>query len=370
MSAFKHMFIKEVKQFFGLPIQPLIAAILPVVVTLLMPLISDLSIKDVRLCIVDHDRTTTSERLTNEIIESEYFIPAGYADTYGEAIDLLGHGECDIILEIPRGMERDYGRGETVELFIAANAVNSTKGTFGSGYLTSIISDFSTQLQEEAGATISAAGPISMQVQYRYNPHLSFRVYMVPALISVVLILLCGIIPALNIVNEKQHGTIEQINVSPLSKFDFILAKVILYGVAGMIAYFISLAIGHFVFNLRIYEPFPEILVSGILFLLFMSGFGLFFSNISDNMLQAVFTMFFFVLIFMLMSGVFTSISSMAPWAQWLTYAIPTRYYVELLRSVCLKGSTFADLRLDFIMLAVFALLFNVAAVITYRKQS
>ena len=186
----------------------------------------------------------------------------------------------------------------------------------------------------------------------------------------VVIILVGGFFPTLSIVSEKENGTIEQINVSPVRKRDFILSKVVFYGILGIFAFTLAFLIAHFVYGLASRGGLLEIYSGAMIFLVFIGGFGLIISNYSDTMLQAVFMMLFFVLIFMLMSGIFTPVSSMETWSQYVTYLLPTRYFVNILRAVCLKGSQFADLTFDFVMLSVFAVVINAVAVITYRKQN
>ena len=145
MAAFGYLIVKEMKQFNSNRFMPFVLVLLPVVLMLFVPLLANMEIRNVRLMIVDHDRSTTSALLTDRIAQSEYFRFAGYCDTYSGAMDEMGMGHTDIIMEIPAGMERDIGRGEQVEIFIAANAVNSTKGSIGGGYLSSIITDFSEE---------------------------------------------------------------------------------------------------------------------------------------------------------------------------------------------------------------------------------
>ncbi len=369
MAAFKYLFVKEVRQFVASTFLPVMTCMMPLLINLLMPLVATMEVKNVKLGVVDHDRSVLSTRMLDKISESTYFDLIDYNDTYAGALDELGLGRLDVILDIPEGFEKDLMSGKNVEVFMSANAVNNTKGSMGTGYLSSILADFGTEIQTAAGMVLASA-PASIEVQYRYNPHLNYRLFMVPAMMIMVLILLCGFIPTLNIVMEKSNGTIEQINVSPVSRFEFILAKVVLYGAMGLISLTIALTIGRFVYGICSYGGYAEIYVAALLFLLFMSGFGMIVSNISDAIMQAIFTMFFFVMIFMLMSGLFTGISSMEPWAQYITYALPTRYFVELMRAVCLKGSNFSDLSFNYLMLAGFAVLSNTIAILTYRKQS
>lgn len=365
MSAFRYLFIKEYKQFTANPFMPVVLVILPLLLMLLVPLAANMEVRDVRLAVVDRDRSTMSVQLIDRISQSGYFVFSSYEDSYESAAEVLSRGRADIILEIPSGMEKAVGRGETAEIYIAANAVNNTKGAMGGGYLSSIVTDFSSEL-----SGTGSAPPMKIVPQYRYNPGQEYKLFMVPALMIVVIILVGGFFPTLSIVSEKENGTIEQINVSPVRKRDFILSKVVFYGILGVFAFTLSILIAHFVYGLASRGGLLEIYVSAMIFLVFIAGFGLIISNYSDTMLQAVFMMLFFVLIFMLMSGIFTPVSSMETWSQYVTYFLPTRYFVNILRAVCLKGSHFADMTFDFVMLSVFAVAINIVAVVTYRKQN
>lgn len=364
-SSLGYLLLKETRQFVRNPFMPMVLVLLPVLLMLLVPLAANMEVREVRVSVVDRDRSAMSKQLTDRIFQSGYFVFSSYEDTFRSAMDRLGKGRTDIVIEIPQGMERAVGRGEEVKIYIAANAVNSTKGAIGGGYLSSIVSDFSAELRSGDNPA-----PLTIVPQYKYNPHLEYKLFMVPALMIVVIILIGGFFPTLSIVTEKESGTIEQINVSPVRKRDFILSKVIFYGILGIFAFTVSILIAHFVYGLASHGGMLEIYVSAMIFLVFMSGFGLMISNYSDTLLQSVFLMLFFVLIFMLMSGIFTPVSSMETWSQYVTYILPTRYFVDILRSVCLKGSHFADLAFDFIMLSVFAVAINVVAVVTYRKQN
>ena len=367
MAALRYLLVKEIKQFKANPFLPKLVIIFPLVIMLIMPWVATLDVKEVRLSIVDHDKTVTSERLIQYIKASEYFILDSYCATYDDALKKMELNRADLIMEIPRGMEHDLVNGKSVEVFIAANAINSNKSGMGSGYLNNIISNYSSSLQTGVNKGIKL--PVDLRVQYRYNSHLNYRLFMVPALMIVILILLGGFLPTLNIVSEKEKGTIEQINVTPVRKIEFILSKVIFYGILGLLIFSIGYVIGIAVYGIAPYGGTLVIYVAAMIFLIFISGFGLIISNYSSTLQQAVFVMFFCMMIFMLMSGIFTPINSMTTWAKDLTYILPPRYFVDIMRSVCLKGSSFSDLYLQFLMLGVFALTVNVIAVVSYRKQ-
>ncbi|MDD4847815.1 MAG: ABC transporter permease [Bacteroidales bacterium] len=367
MAALKYLLIKEVKQFKANPFLPRLAVVFPLMVMLVMPWIATMDVKDVNLSVVDQDRSSTSEKLIKQIEASHYFHLKTLNITYEEALVEVEKGKSDLIMQIPQGMERDWVNGQPVEIFIAANAVNSTKGSMGSGYLNNIISDFSTELSRQKGEV--AAFPVKLSTQFLYNSHLNYRYFMVPALLIVILIALCGFLPTFNIVTEKENGTIEQINVTPVGKGEFIASKLIFYGVLGLFIFTVAFFIGKSVYHIAPYGNIGVIYAGAVLFLLFMAAIGLFISNFSITLQQAVFTMFFFMMTFMLLSGIFTPINSMVTWAQYFTYILPPRYFVNIMRSVCLKGSGFADLWFDFLMLFIFMAIMSVIAVVTYRKQ-
>ena len=233
------------------------------------------------------------------------------------------------------------------------------------------MNDFSADLRNETAAQsrISAAPAVRITPQYKFNPHLNYQVYMVPALMVMLLTIVCGFMPALNIVSEKEIGTIEQINVSPVGKFQFILAKLIPYWVIGFVVLSISFVLAWLVYGLVPAGNLLTIYAGMALYVLTVSGLGLLVSNTSDTMQQAMFVMFFFMIVLILMSGLFTPISSMPGWAQKITLFNPLRYFIQIMRMVYLKGSGFADLLTQFSALAVFTVTINLWAVLSYRKN-
>ena len=174
----------------------------------------------------------------------------------------------------------------------------------------------------------------------------------------------------INIVIEKENGTIEQINVTPIGKFTFVLAKLIPFWLIGLFVITVAMFVAWLVYGLAPLGSFGNIYLATILFILGFSGFGVVVANISDNIQQTMFVMFFFIIIFMLLSGLLTPISSMPEWAQKFTIILPPRYYIEIMRAVYLKGTTFVDMWHNFAALGVFVVIFNLLATITYRKRT
>lgn len=206
--------------------------------------------------------------------------------------------------------------------------------------------------------------------QYRFNPLLDYKVFMVPGLIVMLLTMLCGFLPALNIVGEKEAGTIEQINVTPVRKIDFVLGKLIPYWLTGLLTMGLCMLLGWLVYGVYPVGNPGVILFFAIIYILVVSGMGLVISNYSDTMQQAMFVAFFFIMILFLISGLFTPVASMPGWAQVIAAANPLKYFVEVMRMVYLKGSGFDQLLPQFFALCGFAVAFNIWAVASYRKNN
>ena len=202
-----------------------------------------------------------------------------------------------------------------------------------------------------------------------YNPTLNFRNYMIPALMVVLLIIICGFLPTLNLVSEKETGTIEAMNVTPVGRLEFVLSKLMPYWIVGILVVTVGMLVGWLVYGLVPEGNVVDIYFAAILFSLVMSGLGVFIANKSATILQSIFMMFAFIVVFQLMGGLFTPIASMPRWAQCVTYAIPPRYFIEIMRSVYLKGATVADLWVQYAALSGFAILFCLVAGMTYRKR-
>ena len=358
MSVLPYLLEKEFKQFMRNAILPRIALVVPLMVMLVAPLVTTMDVRDVRVAVVDHDRTVASRRMADKVAASPYFTLVARPTAYAGALRLVEDGRADIVLTIPAGYGRDLGSGRAApRVQITANAVNAAKAQIGASYL--------SQLTAAQAATTDGR---RLAVQYRYNPTLDYRAYMIPALMTLLLLILCGVLPALNIVSEKEIGTIEQINVTPVGRLAFTMGKLIPFWAIGLVAVGVGIAVGSLVYGVWPAGSLWLILLASLLFTSVVSGFGLVVSNYSTTLRQALFVIYFFVMIFILMGGLFTPVASMPRWAQAVTYALPTRYYGEAMRALYLKGSTLADLLPQFGALALMAAGLGAWAVGSYRK--
>jgi len=367
----RYLVQKEFLQIRRNPFLPRMILMFPMMILLVLPFAANFDIKNINLVVVDHDESMLSERLVKKIESSGYFRLAGYCHNDSDALGMVELGKADTILEIPYGFDKDLGKGSVPEVLISADTVNGTKGGLGSAYLTTVIQDFSADLlQEIQPISGNRKSLITIESQYRYNPYLLYPNFMIPALMVIGLLLITGFLPALNIVGEKESGTIESMNVTPVRKLTLILSKLIPYWVIGFLVFSFMLVLAYFVWGLAITGSLLALYLAVLLFVFTISGFGLIISNYANTYQQAMFMMFFFVMIFDFLSGLFTPIASMPEWAKIISYASPLRYMIEVLRGVYLKGCTISDLKGQYLPLGVLMLLFNSWAIISYRKNS
>ncbi len=366
MRTFIVLFQKEFLQIKRNSFLPKLIVAFPILVMLLMPLIMTMDVKNVNISIVDMDRSSVSRRIMSHIEASDYFTLKQETTEYYFAMESLTKGDVDVIIMIPNDFEQDMMMSVTKRISIVANAVNATKGGIGMQYA---IQSIMYSLKELRGDRCPINVSDIITVENRYNPTLNYRHYMIPALMIILFILICGFLPALSIVGEKENGTIEQINVTPVSRFVFTLSKLVPYWIIGLFVLTIAMLVARLVYGLAPLGSIGAIYFGAVLFILTISGFSLTIANFSETMQQTMFVMFFFIMVFMLLSGLLTPIDSMPEWAQRFTLILPPRYFVEILRSIYLKGATIAELWVNFAALGLFAVIFNSLAAITYRKR-
>jgi len=368
----KYLLEKEFKQFFRNKALPKMMIMMPLMAVLIFPLAADFEIKNINLSIVDHDKSPYSRLLIQHVQESKYFILTDVSETYTESLHSVESGQSDMILEIPQGFEKDLVKEQKTHVMIAANTVNGMKGGIGSSYMANIVRNFSSEVRAELFSETSRYNAPQFEVipDYRFNPQLLYRVTMIPAIMIMILAMVAGFLPALNIVGEKEDGSIEQMNVTPVKKVYFILSKLIPYWILGFVVISISFLVAYIAYGLVPAGNLLVIYVYASLFVIAFSGFGLVISNYAQTIQQAIFMMFFFIITFIFLSGLYTPVENMPGWAQAISTFSPLKYMIQVLRLVYLKGSGFAELTTQLVALISFAVFFNGWAVLSYRKSS
>ncbi|MEO6759210.1 MAG: ABC transporter permease, partial [Saprospiraceae bacterium] len=348
--------------------------VMPVFQMLLLSFAANYEIKDLALGVVDHDLSSSSRQLAAKFGASGYFHtqPAATAKSANNA---MLDEQVDLILEIPAHFERDLVREGAAQLSLTANAINAVKAGLGMGYAANIIRDFNGQfdaqwaprLASTAAASISVSKLPPIQVEYSnwYNPHLDYKTFMVPGILGEIVALIICFLTALNIVREREIGTIEQLNVTPIQKWQFILGKLLPFWLLSLVMMTIGLTVGKLVFHTPMLGSLWLVFGYTAVFTPCMLGLGFLISNFSDSQQQAMFTAWFFLIIFILMCGLFTPTESMPPWAQLLNTLNPVQYFVRFMRLVLLKGAGFADVRQNFFTVLAYAVAVNGLAVWT-----
>ncbi|MBR1687845.1 MAG: ABC transporter permease [Prevotella sp.] len=356
---------KEMKQMMRSVILPVVFVLLPVMMMNVVPRIATQEVKNLNIVIVDNDHSTLSQRLVQKLSASAWFRLVDCPATYAAAEEHIKRGTADIIVEIASDLERSLMRGEDGAIQISANATNGTKSGLGTSYISQMIADFALSTLHPSPFTNH---PVA--TRFLYNQRLDYKIYMIPAVIAMILTLLMGFLPALNIVMEKERGTIEQINVTPVGRVAFILSKVVPYWLAGAFILFYSMLLGGLFHDIWPAGSVWTVFVLTTLFIVVASSLGLVVSNYSDTIQQAALVMYFFLVVFLLLSGLLTPVGSMPGWAQLLTELNPLRHFIEPLRIVYVKGASLAELAPYLWRLALMGVLSSAWALWSYRKSS
>ncbi|MCE2615809.1 ABC transporter permease [Phocaeicola oris] len=358
----KYLLRKEILQIKRNPFLLRLIFMYPIIIMCVMPWVANMEVKNVVVDIVDNDHSTTSSQLIHRIEASNYFIFNGQKSSYNEALKDIEKSNADLVLVIPKDYEKNIVNGKKPQVLIAANAVNGTKGAMGTAYITQIVT---ANTNSDLSSLTS-----KMSVFYLHNRSLNYKLYMIPALMALLVMMLCGFLPALNIVSEKEVGTIEQINVTPVKKWTFILAKLTPYWMIGIIVMMVCFLLAWAIYGITSQGNLLYVVFTTLLMSLFFSSVGLIISNYSHTMQQAIFVMWFLVVCMILLSGLFTPVRSMPQWAQRINFFNPMVYYVNSLRTIFIRGGAFVSIIREVCVLSAFVLVTGSWAVLSYKKNS
>ncbi len=373
MKILLYLLEKEFKQIYrNKAILPLIF-IMPIIQLLILSYAIDYEIKNLKLFVVDYDQSGYSNLLIQKFTASHYFNMVGASFDQNKAKEAIRYDEADLCLIIPQNFEKDLMRTGGNDLQLLINAIDGTKAGLASNYAGKIILDFNGYILRYYGIKSNLKiNPDFQTIQIEnsnwYNPTLDYQNFMVPGILVLLVTMIGSFLASMNIVREKEIGTIEQINVTPIKKSQFILGKTIPFWIIGMFEMVIGLGIAKLVFSIPIVGSLLVLFSFTAVFLPVILGLGLFISTITDTQQQAMFISWFFLVIFILMSGLFTAIENMPVWAQKITLFNPIRYFIEVIRLVLLKGAGFADIQKHFAVMIVMGIFINTLAVIRYRK--
>ena len=363
---------KEFLQIFRHKVMLPLIFLMPIIQLVILAHAADFEVKNINLHIVDQDKSLASQQLISKFQASRNFNIVGYSFSSRLAFDKIQSGDADLFLEIPPHFHRGLIRDNKASLQLSVNAINGVQAGLANAYANAIIQDFNGQIRTEWAKTRAGAAPAGLSITYSnwFNPEMNYKTFMVPGILVLLVTLIGMFLSGMNIVKEKEIGTIEQINVTPIRKYQFIIGKLLPFWIIALVELSIGLVVGWLVFDIPFVGSLWLIYSFAAIYLLVVLGLGLLVSTFTDTQQQAMFISWFLLIIFILMSGLFTPIESMPEWAQAITHFNPVAYFVEVMRMVLLKGSNFMDIRLHFIVMLTAALAVNVLAVVNYRKTN
>ena len=354
--------------------------LIPFVQLLILANAATFEIRDTPLYVVDQDHTSASRGLVTRFAASGNFTIAGASPSPELANERLLAGDVTMVLTIPHDFERDLVRTHASAVQLVVNAEKGMAAGIVQYYASRILTRYAGELAPELGRVpgapvMAATGPrrgtpsIDVRTRAWYNPTLDYRHYMVPGILVALVTLIGTLLTAQNIAREKELGTLEQLNVTPITRGQFIAGKLLPFWVLGMFELAAGLLLGRAVFGVPVLgSPFLLLGVSAV-YLVAALGIGLWISTIVETQQQAMFVTFFVMMIYLLMSGLFTPIDSMPRWVQIAAELNPVRHFVAISRAVLVKGAGIHEIQRPFVILAVFAGVVFSLAVRQYSKR-
>lgn len=362
---------KEFRQIFRNKTLLAIILFVPVVQLLILPLAANYEVKNIKLFVVNHDNSLAARGLIMKIAASGYFQLSHTGQSFRDGLADVESDRADLLLEIPPDFEKDLVKENQKRVLVTVNAINGVKAGLGAAYINAIIREYNQEIRVSWNGPRQHQAPVIAVVPSNwYNPHMSYQLFMVPGILAILVTMICCYLSALNIVREKETGTIEQINVTPIRKHHFILGKLIPFWILGMVVFTVGLLLGWSVYGIVPVGSIALLYFFLSFYLLAVLGLGLLISTYAETQQQAMFIAFFFVMIFILMSGLFTSIDSMPGWAQMVSRLNPVTYFIDVMRMVVLKGSGTRDILPHTGAVIFFVVIFNAWAIVNYRKTS
>lgn len=359
---------KEFRQIFRDKIMLPIIFIVPVVQLLILSYTATFEIKNTRIVIVDQDHSQASRELVFHFESSSFFKVVARQQNYQQASEWLQYGDADQLIVIEADFEKKIKTNQPAKVLLVTDAINGSAASLMNAYAQQVIQGFNKNLLAEQIPLQNKPIQLKAEPLFWYNPKLNYITYMVPGILVLLVTIIGFFLSGMNIVKEKEMGTIEQINVTPIKKWQFITGKLLPFWLIALFDLVFGLGIAKVVFNIPFLGSFPLLMGVAAVYLLVVLAMGLLVSNLSDTMQQSMFISWFFLVIFILMSGLFTPIESMPEWAQWFNKINPIAYFITINRMIMLKGSGFSDFSESFYVLSAYAILILMLAVNRYKK--
>lgn len=368
MSVLLHILQKEFLQIFRNRALLPIIFVLPILQLIVLSNAATFEVKSVRMSVVDEDHSDTSSKLIRKLIATGSFEAIGYFDTADSAAETLLASKAALVLHIPLNFERDLKRNGTSTIQMILDAQDGATAGVAQAYAQTVIAGYNKELA--AAIVIEPVQSLNIEVipTNWFNPAQRYTTFMVPGILVLLVTIISMFISAMNIVREKEIGTIEQLNVTPIARWQFIAGKLMPLWIIGLFELAFGLLVAKVIFSVPMVGSIFLVFCMAAVYLLVMLGLGLWLSTTTDTQQQAMFLAWFIMVIFILMSGLFTPIESMPRWAQQLALLNPVAHFISIMRRVLLMGANFAAIRFEFLCLAGYAVVVLSLAVRQYRK--
>ena len=377
MRTLRFLLRKEYLQIFRDRLMVAQMLLLPGIQLALLANAATFEVTSARLVVVDEDRTPTSRGLVDRMTAAGRFEVVRRAASAAAADEAIMRRDAGVILHIPRDFERDLVRTRSAPVQLVLNAEDGAAAGVTLSYAQRIVSDYASELaatlrlSTAAGeAPVPGHGRLDVRARGWYNPELDYRMYMVPGILVQLVTMVGTLLTALNIVREKELGTLEQLNVTPVTRGQFIAAKLIPLWSLGLVALTIGMLVARFAFDVPMRGSVPLVFGTAAIYLLAALGVGLLVSTMVSTQQQALFVSFFILLVYLLMSGLFTPVRSMPAWAQWIAQANPVMHFVEIMRAVMLRGAGLREIASSLAMLTLVATAMFSLSVRRYAKRA
>jgi ABC-2 type transport system permease protein len=399
VQTLRYLLRKEFLQIFRDRFMVMQLLLMPIIQLLLLGNAATFEVKTARMYVVDRDHSETSRGLVDRLQASRRFIVVGSSPSVDVGNQWILERKTDMIVSIPADFERDIVRTRNSQVQLILNAEDGAAAGVTQSYAAQIVAAYANALgaelrpinmrpisppalQDLGGALSSAstqavqasvspisAQPIEVRARGWYNPDLNYRDYMVPGILVQLVTVVGTLMAAMNIVREKELGTLDQLSVTPLSQSAFMAAKLIPFWIIALIELTLGLLVARFVFHIPMLGSITLVFAAAAIYLFAALGIGLFISTLVDTQQQAMFVTFFIIMVYLLMSGLFTPIRSMPDWAQWMSQLNPVKHFIEIMRAVLLKGATARDVARPIGILALFGAVVLTLAVRQYGRR-
>ncbi len=347
---------------------------IPVVQLLVLANAATFDVKQVAMLVVDEDRTTVSAGLTQRLEAGGQFRVVRSVPTDAGVDHALLDREVTAVLHIPRRFEEDLVRRGRAPVQLILNAEEGATAGIVQSYATAILASYAGELGRTLPRVRASETPrvtrLDLRTQRWFNPTRSYKHWMVPALMVSLTTIIGLLLTAQNITRENELGTLEQLNVTPMTKLQFIAAKLIPFWLLSLVIFSIGLALGKLVFGIPTRGNLLLVYLAAMVYLVVVLGLGLWISTITRTQQQAMFVAFFVILVFLLMSGLFTPVDSMPRWAQWVAEANPVKHFVGVMRAVLVRGAGLETVGPPILGLALAGVGVLTLAVVRYRKSA